>query len=159
MKPKRLNLGSYCYPLDDYVNVDILSWTGKEEIVDLNKLPWPWETASIEEVRAFDILEHLDKLTKREIIEELARITNRGARILIRVPCVSHPWALASLQHAHAFNYNSFEESYAQKWFCARVLSAQFSDKGWSFNWNRFLRFLCKWTRLIQSITFELVRL
>jgi hypothetical protein len=153
-----LNLGSYKYPISGFTNVDCFPWTGKEMIADLNKCPWPFADRSVQYIRAFDIFEHLGKLTKVEIMEEVARITKPGAVVAVRVPCVSHPWALSSIQHAHAFNYNSFEESYAQPWFTNRVVCVQFSYRGHKFGWNRFFKFLCKRTRFIFCITFELVR-
>jgi len=113
----KLNLGSYIYPLEGYVNVDIKAWMGGELIADLNKLPWPLASGQYEEVRAIDIFEHLGKLTKVEIIEEVARITRVGGRVHVRVPCATHPIALQSIQHAHVFYFDSFTRDYAQPYF------------------------------------------
>jgi hypothetical protein len=154
-----VNLGSQLNLVPGFVNVDCIAWTGQEVIADLNVLPWPFEDKSVKCIRAFDIIEHLGKLTKVEILQELARITAARATILLRVPCISHPWALASIQHAHAFNYNSFEQSYAQPWFKAKVVCVQLRDGGHRFKWNRFWKFVCKWTRLVSAITFELERI
>jgi SAM-dependent methyltransferase len=140
----KLNLGSYIYPLKDYCNVDKIAWEGVDQQVDLNKLPWPWSCDSIDEVRAVDIVEHLGKLTKVEIVEEIARVTKPGGLAVIRVPCETHAWAWSSLQHAHAFNYNSFEESYAQPWFRVEKIDIRLSDEGKAFPLNPATRFLCK---------------
>ena len=154
-----LNLGSYRYPLPGWHNVDIEQWPGVDEIVDLNRLPWPWEDGMFYQVRAVDIVEHLGKLTKVEIIRELARVTKTGGKVIVRVPCGSHAWACASIQHAHLFQYNSFEESYAQPWFkCTRV-RVGLSDYGKrSFKINRFWRTMCKYFHVVQVLEFELER-
>ena len=155
----RLNLGSYLYPIKGWHNVDIEKWDGVDEVVDLNRLPWPWSTGAFEEVGAIDIVEHLGKLTKVEIVEELARVTSPGGRVVVRVPCASHAWALASLQHAHAFQYNSFEESYAQPWFKCVSVRVGLSDYGKrSFGLNRFWRVMCKYFHVVQVLEFELVK-
>lgn len=154
----KLNLGSYQYPLAGFHNVDLLPWDGVDEIVDLNHLPWPWEDGQFEHVRAVDILEHLGKLTKVEIVGELARVTKLGGTVKVRVPCESHPWAWASIQHAHAFQYNSFEESYAQPWFSVQKTCVQFTDGGTSYRLWLPTRLLCKYTRFVHTLEFHLFR-
>jgi len=154
----KVNLGSYKYPLPGYVNVDICRWDGVDVVADLNKLPWPFATGSVDEVRAVDILEHLGKLSKVESVGELARIVKPGGIATVRVPCSSHPWAWASLQHAHAFQYNSFERSYAQPWFDVVSAHVQFTDGGIEFPLNRLTRTLCKYTHLIHTLKFVLGR-
>jgi hypothetical protein len=116
----KLNLGSYIYPLAGYLNVDVEHWHGVDQLVDLNKLPWPWEDESFTEIRAVDILEHLGKITKFEAVKELARITKGDGIVFLRVPSATHITALQSLQHAHSFYFDSFETDYAQPWFRCR---------------------------------------
>jgi predicted SAM-dependent methyltransferase len=154
----KLNLGSWVHPLPSYINVDIRPWFGVDVVTDLNLLPWPWKGESADEIRAVDIVEHLGKLTKVEIVEELARITKRGGLVIIRVPCEKHHWAWSSLQHAHAFNYNSFEESYAQPWFKVEKITVRFSDEGKDFALNRLTRQLCK-IGVVFTMTFYLTKI
>lgn len=155
----RLNLGSYIYPLLGWHNVDICPWDGVNEVVDLNVLPWPWEDGRFDAVRAVDIVEHLGRLTKVEIIRELARVTKYGGMVTVRVPCGSHAWACASIQHAHLFQYNSFEESYAQPWFKCVGVRVGLGDYGKRlFKVNRFWRMLCKYFHVVQVLEFDLVR-
>lgn len=149
----KLNLGSYLFPIEGYHNVDILKWKGVDEVVDLNQIPWPWKDGTFDHVRAVDIVEHLGKLTKLEIIGEIARVTRPGGTVLIRVPCENHPWAWSSLQHAHAFQYNSFEPS-----FDSEAVFVQFTDGGRSFRLTPLTRTLCKYTRLIHTLEFHLRR-
>lgn len=152
---KKLNLGSYLFPLQGYWNVDILKWKGVDEEADLNKIPWPWKDGEWDHVRAVDIIEHLGKSTKVEIVQELARIIKPGGTAEVRVPCETHAWAWSSLQHAHGFNYNSFEESYAQPWFKIKQVWCDFRDGGRRYKINFVLRTLCKFG-FVQCLTFEL---
>lgn len=113
----KLNLGSWENPMDGYVNIDILPLDGVDKVCDLNKLPWPFPDESVDYVRAVFIVEHLDKLSKREIVGEIARVMKPGAEAEVVVPCAGQPLALQSLQHAHSFYLDSFEPSYAQPYF------------------------------------------
>lgn len=160
MNYTKLNLGSYLNPRAGYLNADILRWDGVDQIVDLNRLPWPWKNGQFEEVIALDIIEHLGKLTKLEILDELARITTKGGKVVVRVPCVTHYNALASLQHAHAFFINSFEEGYTQPYFRVKRRTLGFTDGGRQYYYGgplaRVWDFLLCHTRLVWTITFEL---
>ena len=153
-----LNLGSYINPMSGAINVDILKWMGVDRIVDLEKLPWPWSDQSFDRVYAIDIVEHLAKLTKVEIFRELARIMKPHGLATVRVPCATHPWALASLQHAHSFMYNSLEESYAQPWFKCENIRVRFSDSDRDYTFNVLTRKLCK-LGFVFTITFRLRKL
>jgi len=53
----KLDLGCSDRALDGYVSVDLVP--PADQIVDLESLPWPWETSSVDEIRAHDIFEHL----------------------------------------------------------------------------------------------------
>ena len=155
---KRLNLGCGTDIKQGYVNVDIRVNFGVDKVINLNKVPWKFKDGEFDEVYAKDILEHLGKLTKTEIIEELARITKTGSAVIIRVPCATHYWALASLQHAHSFFTNSFEPSFAQQYFNVEEIRVGFSDNSRTFKLNIFWRFICKHTTLIWVLTFTLRR-
>jgi len=114
---RKLNIGCFVNALPGYINVDIEDWPGVDFRVDLNALPWPFEDEEFDEVRAVQIIEHLGKLTKFEIVQEIARITKKGGRVRIEVPNMWNNTALACLQHAHSFNTTSFCPSYTQPWF------------------------------------------
>lgn len=155
----KLNLGSYLYPLKDHWNVDIAKWEGVDQAFDLNKLPWPWRDRQWEHVRAIDILEHLGKLTKFQAVEELARITTIGGTVEVRVPCLHHWNALASLQHAHSFYFNSFDESYAQPWFSVQSIRAGLLGRTFPYKaGTRFILRLLSRLGIVETITFQLVR-
>ena len=57
--PLKLNLGAGGLPLDGYVNCDIVQLPGIDVVHDLDTAPWPWEDASVTEIMASDIFEHI----------------------------------------------------------------------------------------------------
>lgn len=57
---KRLNLGSGARPLEGYVNVDLSpGMPGVGLVHDLDRMPWPFENDSIDEIVMAHCLEHL----------------------------------------------------------------------------------------------------
>ena len=157
-----LNLGSWTRPAVGAWNVDAVAWPGVDEVVDLNKLPWPWKGGQWDEIRAVDILEHLGKLTKTEIVSELARISRIGATLTVRVPAATHIIALQSIQHAHVFYLDSFATDYAQPYFLCRKREVSFLANRITLPfvrpWRPIFRFLGR-LGLIYCITFHLIRI
>jgi len=94
--PKKLNLGSGFLKLDGYINVDNFELCEPDMLVDLNKLPWPFEDDEFQHVVAKDILEHLgdEKITLLDVIKEMYRISENGAVWEVQFPhhrC-DHAW-------------------------------------------------------------------
>jgi len=77
----RLNLGSCDRHEPGYVNVDICQ--PADQIADLSE-PWPWETGTIAEIRAWDIFEHLPD--PKHTMNEAFRVLKPGGRLDIEVP-------------------------------------------------------------------------
>jgi hypothetical protein len=73
-----------------FINVDRVAACQPDQLVDLEKLPWPWADDSVVEIRLFHVLEHLGQQTEvfLAIIKEMYRVCRDGARIEITVP---HP--------------------------------------------------------------------
>ncbi len=86
--PKRLNLGSGVKKLDGYLNVDRSPYVNADEIVDLEKLPWPWKDNEFSHIVAKDILEHLGQTPQAflDIIKEMYRVSRNGAIWEIQTP-------------------------------------------------------------------------
>ena len=89
--PSRLNLGCghSIRPGADWLNVDGRKTAECVQVVDLNVTPWPWPDGSFDEVQAIDIIEHLDNPVA--FINEIIRISRRGASITIQGPDARHP--------------------------------------------------------------------
>jgi hypothetical protein len=86
----KLNLGCGNFKMKGFVNVDRVAMCQPDQVVDLEKTPWPWEDDSVDEIKLFHVLEHLGQQTDvfLSIIREMYRVCRDGARIEIRVP---HP--------------------------------------------------------------------
>ena len=99
----KLNLGCSDQLLPGYVNVDICPPADK--IADLNK-DWPWEDNSIDEIRAYDIIEHLpDKI---HTMNEAWRVLKPGGTLEICVPTTEGRGAWQDPQHCSYWNRGSF---------------------------------------------------
>ena len=80
----KLNIGAGHDIYDGWINHDIAVLPGIDVVHDLNLTPWPWNDESMDEVVAYDVIEHLDDFIK--IMEELWRVMAVGGRAKIRVP-------------------------------------------------------------------------
>ena len=100
----KLNLGCCDDLLDGYVNVDLVA--GPDTVVADLREPWPWEDGSIEQIRAWDIVEHLpDKI---HTMNELWRVLAPGATVEIAVPTTDGPGAFQDPTHVSFWNRRSF---------------------------------------------------
>ena len=86
----KLNLGCGFRKLDGYVNVDKQATCQPDMVLDLEKLPWPSESESVEEVVASHVLEHLGQQPEvfLAIMRQLYRVMKPEAMARIIVP---HP--------------------------------------------------------------------
>jgi ubiquinone/menaquinone biosynthesis C-methylase UbiE len=100
----KLNLGCCDSLLDGYVNVDKMPGPGVE-VVDLAER-WPWPENSVDQVRAWDIIEHLaDKIFT---MNELWRVLKPGGIVEIAVPTTDGTGAFQDPTHASFWNRRSF---------------------------------------------------
>jgi predicted SAM-dependent methyltransferase len=106
----KLNLGCCDALVDGFLNVDIVSPPDLEPSfrfvrVDL-RAPWPWESSSIEVVRAYDFIEHLpDKILT---MNEAWRVLQPGGLFDISVPTTEGRGAWQDPTHVSYWNRNSF---------------------------------------------------
>lgn len=100
-----LNLGCGLKQRPDAVNVDFVADTAPDLVIDLDRLPWPFESDRFDEVLAFDVLEHLDRIVA--VMEEIHRICRHGAVVRITVPHYTSANAFTDLTHRHHFGWFS----------------------------------------------------
>jgi SAM-dependent methyltransferase len=100
-----LNLGCGERTRPDALNVDCVGGSGADVVADLDRLPWPFENDRFDEVLAFDVLEHLDRLVP--VMEEIHRVSRPGAVIRITVPHFSSSNAFTDPTHRHYFGWFS----------------------------------------------------
>jgi ubiquinone/menaquinone biosynthesis C-methylase UbiE len=86
--PKRLNLGCGLKKIEGFINVDISPTVKPDQIVDLNKFPWPFADNEFDHIVAKDILEHLGDTSSDFIkaIKEMYRISHNGAIWEVQAP-------------------------------------------------------------------------
>jgi len=116
----KLNLGCGKNYKDDWVNVDFYDDTKCDVVHDLEEFPWPWENDSVSEIRIIHTLEHLgvDWKVYIKILQEMYRICEDGAEIMVAVPSPWH-WNFTSdpthVRPVTADGLNLFSKEHCQK--------------------------------------------
>lgn len=101
-----LHIGSGAKYMKDAVNIDLVASTKPDIVHDLNVLPWPVPGNRFTEVRAFDVIEHLDDIIAT--MEEIHRVCVPDAKLRITVPHFSCANAFTDITHRHYFSAASF---------------------------------------------------
>src|SRR4051812_22548311 len=102
-----LNLGSGNKAFPDAINLDVTSRTNPDVLHDLNQIPWPFADNSFTEVRAYDVIEHLESVLAT--MEEIHRICRPGASVQITVPHFSSGNAYTDPTHKQFFSAFSMD--------------------------------------------------
>jgi predicted SAM-dependent methyltransferase len=89
----RLNLGCGHEVLDGWENYDSHPVTDEVQYINLNTLPLPFETGSIDEVLLSHVLEHLE-VNPYEFMMEIYRILKKDGVVQVKLPvfynCITH---------------------------------------------------------------------
>jgi predicted SAM-dependent methyltransferase len=75
----KINLGCGKNKQDGYVNIDIQERVKPDVVCDVLK-GLPYEDSSVDEVRAFDFLEHIETIKNISVIEEIWRVLRPGGK-------------------------------------------------------------------------------
>ena len=107
----KLNLGCGMRKLDGFVNADRSPLCEPDILVDLEALPWPFETSSAREVVLSHVLEHLGQSPQLylAIIQELYRVCAAGALVRITVPHPRHDDYLTDPTHVRPITLQGLE--------------------------------------------------
>jgi len=101
-----LNLGCGEQYEEGAVNVDF--YAARVDVRhDLDAIPYPFEADSFDEIRCYNVIEHLSDVIK--VMEELHRIGRPGCRIVMRVPHFRSACLYEDLTHKHGFAWRSFD--------------------------------------------------
>ena len=97
----KLNLGCGPKRMAGWVNVDKSAAFQPDQIVDLERFPWPWPDASANEILLSHVLEHLGQAPETfiGIMKELWRVCRPGACVRVVVPDPRHETFLADPTH------------------------------------------------------------
>ena len=87
----KLNLGAVGDILPDYINCDLKLYADIDKAFDLRR-KWPFKDSSVEEVRAFEVVEHLGDLV--HFMDEAWRVLAPGGVLLVRscLPNTENAW-------------------------------------------------------------------
>ncbi len=107
----KLNLGCGSRKLDGFVNVDSAPHCEPDLLVDLEQLPWPFATSSVQEIVLSHVLEHLGQSPKvyLDIIAEIYRVCAPGALVRITVPHPRHDDFLTDPTHVRPVTLKGLE--------------------------------------------------
>lgn len=100
----RLNLGSADRLIDGFASVDI--HPPADFACDLSER-WPWEDSTIDEIVAFDVIEHL--LDKTHTMNEMWRVLKAGSKATIEVPIFPGVGAVCDPTHVSYWTMGTFE--------------------------------------------------
>lgn len=103
----RVNLGAGGKALDGYVNVDLVHQDGIDVMHDLDVFPWPWEDASVEEIVAFDVFEHVDHPV--QFMTECHRILRPGGLLSIHTSWIGNPESFTDPTHKRFCTKQTFD--------------------------------------------------
>ena len=102
----KVNLGAGSDILAGYVNHDLAALPGIDVVHNLNQYPWPWADGSIDDIKMYDVLEHLDDFMKA--MEEIYRVLAPGGQCRVSVPYWNSWCAYADPTHKRAFHELTF---------------------------------------------------
>ena len=103
----RINLGAGSDILAGWLNHDVVALPGIDCVHDLSVRPWPWASGSVAEIKAYDVLEHLDDFIPA--MEEIWRILAPGGTCRISVPYWNSWCAAADPTHVRGFHEITFQ--------------------------------------------------
>jgi SAM-dependent methyltransferase len=106
-----LNLGCGNFQLEDWINVDRSEICKPDVLHDLEVIPWPFESNSVDNIVLSHVLEHLgqEPSTFIKILKELYRIAKDGCFVHIDVPCPKSRYYLSDPTHVRPITPDLFD--------------------------------------------------
>jgi SAM-dependent methyltransferase len=108
MEKAIVNLGCGKTRIPGSIGVDRIKIENYVDVVhDLDVVPYPFNSSSVDEIHFYHVLEHLHDPVRK--LEELFRILKPGGVLYMRVPHFSSMGAFTDLTHIRPFGYSSFD--------------------------------------------------
>ncbi|MEB3355557.1 MAG: glycosyltransferase [Synechococcales bacterium] len=104
--PTRVDIGCGPRKAPGFIGVDIAPIPGVDIVADLNK-KFPFEDSTVDELRAYDAIEHL--VDRIHTMNEIWRVCKPGAKVDIFVPSSDGRGAFQDPTHVSFWNINSFK--------------------------------------------------
>lgn len=104
---RKLNFGCGKEIKKGWINADRQRGEKIDKSFDFNKFPYPFKDDTFDFILADNVLEHLEEPIK--VLEELHRISKKGAIIKIIVPYYHCRGAYNDITHKHFFNEATFD--------------------------------------------------
>jgi ubiquinone/menaquinone biosynthesis C-methylase UbiE len=105
---KKLNIGAGNLIIAGYENHDKIKHRSEIDIAfDLNTKPWPVEDSTYEEVRMFDVIEHMDDVIG--VINEVWRILKPDGIFHCKACGYKNENFWVDITHKHAFHKKSMD--------------------------------------------------
>ena len=122
----KLNLGSGPNKLDGYINVDKERSAEPDVVWDLETCPWPFQSSSVDEIRASHVLEHLGQATPifLKVMQELYRVLVPNGTVEIKVPHPRSDSYLGDPTHVRPITPHIIS-------LCSKSSCKEFAEKGW----------------------------
>lgn len=114
--PDKLNLGSGRFPLRGFLNVDRDAAARPDQILDLNRLPYPFPANSFSLIEVRHVLEHLHDVFS--VMREIHRILKPGGRVRISVPHFSRGMTHADHKRCFDLSFPYYFKPEFQGGFC-----------------------------------------
>ena len=107
----KLNLGCGSRKLEGFLNVDNAPHCDPDLLLDLEQLPWPFESGSASEIVLSHVLEHLGQspAVYLGIVREIYRVCAPGALVRIAVPHPRHDDFITDPTHVRPITVQGLE--------------------------------------------------
>jgi SAM-dependent methyltransferase len=89
------------------IGLDASPLSDADVIGALDRIPWPLRAASVDEIRAIHIVEHLSDLVA--VMREMHRVCRPGGRVVIETPYFSSHKSWADPTHIHHLTLGSLD--------------------------------------------------
>ena len=107
LSPVILDIGCGKRKVAGAIGIDMRALPGVDVVHDLSRQPYPLPADYADEVHLSHILEHMDNPIG--VLEEVWRMCKPGARVFIRVPHYTGPYAWKDPTHVRCFTSESFD--------------------------------------------------
>ncbi len=98
----RLHIGCGRDSIPGYDGVDIVAGPNVKYVVDLERVPWPFGSDSVEDILMYNVLEHLSDTVKT--LDEVHRVLLPGGTVTIKVPYYGSYGAATDPTHKRFFS-------------------------------------------------------